>query len=32
VFPVEIAKDKNVGILKKLIKEENPHALDRVDA
>ncbi|SRR5258707_5813877 len=32
VFTVEIAKDKNVGILKKFIKAENPHALNRVDA
>ena len=32
MFPVEIAKDKNVGILKKLIKEEKSHDLKHVDA
>jgi hypothetical protein len=32
VFPVEIAKDKNVGILKKLIKEEKARLLNDVDA
>jgi hypothetical protein len=32
IFPVKIPRNDNVGILKKLIKEENPHALDRVDA
>ena len=32
VFTVKIPKTDNVSILKKLIKEENPHTLDRVDA
>jgi hypothetical protein len=32
VFTVEIAKNKNVGILKKLIKEEKAHLLGHVDA
>ena len=32
VFPVEIAKDKNVGILKDEIKKKNPRALNAVDA
>ena len=32
VFPVEIAKDKNVGILKKLIKEEKAPHLNHIAA
>ena len=32
VFTVKIPKTDNVSILKKLIKEENPHALGHVDA
>jgi len=31
-FPVKVPKTDNVGILKKMIKEENPHTLDKVDA
>jgi hypothetical protein len=31
-FTVEIPKTKNVSILKDMIKEKNPHTLDRVDA
>ena len=32
VFTVEIARDKNVSILKDEIKKKNPHTLDKVDA
>jgi hypothetical protein len=32
VFTVKIPRNDNVGILKDLIKEKNPHALNRVDA
>jgi len=32
MFPVKAPRNDNVGILKDLIKEKNPHALDRVDA
>jgi hypothetical protein len=32
IFPVEIDGDKNVGDLKKAIKEEKKVALDRIDA
>jgi hypothetical protein len=32
VFTVEVSKDKNVSILKKLIKEEKAHLLSNVDA
>jgi hypothetical protein len=31
MFTVEIPKNKNVSILKKLIKEENPSSLDNID-
>lgn len=32
VFPVEIAKTKTVGGLKKAIKDEKKHAFDGIDA
>jgi hypothetical protein len=32
VFPVEIPRNKSVGILKDEIKKKNPRALDTVDA
>jgi hypothetical protein len=31
-FPVEILKSKNVGILKKVIKEERSHHFENIDA
>jgi hypothetical protein len=32
VFPVTIAKDGNVGALKKIIRNEKPRAFQNVDA
>jgi len=32
IFPVEVDRNENVGVLKEAIKEKNPHALNLVDA